>query len=152
MGERYCQNLTVNLTRCGSSFSTTPLRLPHPLKQRLKIAKPEPPLSARNGGKRLSLVVRLSLPEVCIKERQDEIFDDLLFLSVSCESSDRPTEFDKLPYIEYLVEIFQLGIRRLRSTTKTQTTMTRWKCLCDGILPFYLESEGFNQYHMQQKD
>ena len=52
---------TVNLTRPWSSFSTTPLRFP----QRLKIAKPESraPLSAPNGGK------RLSLPEMC-KERQ----------------------------------------------------------------------------------
>ena len=51
----------VNLTRPWSSFSTTPLRFP----QRLKIAKPESraPLSAPDGGK------RLSLPEMC-KERQ----------------------------------------------------------------------------------
>lgn len=100
---------------------------------------------ARNGC--LYLVGYLYLRSV----RNEKIFDYvLLFFSVSFESWDRPTQFDELPYIEYLVEI--LCVRRLRSTTKTQTTMKRWKCLCDGILPFYLESEGFNQYHMQQKD
>lgn len=76
LGGRYCQNLTVNLTRPGSSFSTTRPHPPPPhppLKQRLKIAESEPP--ARNAGIRNLYLVGYLYPR-CV--RNDKISDYLL--------------------------------------------------------------------------
>ena len=150
LGGRYCQNLTVNLTRPGSSFSTTrphpPPPPPPPLKQRLKIAESEPP--ARNAGIRNLYLVGYLYPR-CV--RNDKISDYLLLLlSVSCESRDRPTEFDKLPYIKYLVEVFAFA-----GSEAPRKRKRRWNGGSVFVTVFYLfnlKSQGFNQYHMQQKD
>ena len=79
LGGRYCQNLTVNLTRSGSSFSTTQSRRPTLITKAQNRRIRAPLCLSSKSRNSQSLLCRLSVPEMC------------KVLSVSCESRHRPT-------------------------------------------------------------
>ena len=69
LGGRYCQNLTVNLIRPGSSFSTTRLHPPPPQPLKTKAQNRRiraPSVSARNAGIRNLYLVGYLYPR-CVR-------------------------------------------------------------------------------------